>query len=261
MILLYSGASDYKKVQLSSSKSLGGYPSSTSIASGNIGSIFATLSQDASSHSDCKLIVLENTFTTTAKNLRISFTSDSQYVDYKIAAVAPAINSCQEELFELISFSNQLPQQAQLSKRDINNPIEISELIGGAIIGLWIQRSLKELGDAPSTIIKALNRTKTSCEEVAIQENISFDTTIEDNVELRIEYDLEGTVTTTTGRIYEIRFENVSFVHINHKLGYHPFVVVEDNGGEEVEKRVVHQNNNEMIVTFSYECSGIIRYH
>lgn len=64
-----------------------------------------------------------------------------------------------------------------------------------------------------------------------------------------------------SGRIYELPFLNVSFVSVNHKLGYHPFMSIEDQNGETIEGRIVHRDNNIFEVSFSEDCSGIIRYH
>lgn len=64
-----------------------------------------------------------------------------------------------------------------------------------------------------------------------------------------------------SGKMYEVTFNNVSYVNVTHNLGYHPFVKIEDNSGEEVDGRIKHLSRKEMLVSFNYECSGKIIFY
>lgn len=191
MILYYSGAAQHKQPQPYASKSLGGYMSSSPVPNGQTGAIFGTLTRDSQWQNDCKMIVLYNTSGQEVLDLRIYIESDSKYIDYKIAAVASAHDSQGCPIFESIPFTNQLPS-ATLEYHDVDSPIVVDEFGNQKVIGLWIQRSLKELPpEEVDYVYKLLSNQPISCEDAESYGTLDSNTLSEilDNMTLHIDYE------------------------------------------------------------------------
>ena len=182
MILYYSGASSNNAIQTSSSRSLGGYISSSLVPNGAVGNLFDTLTP--SSNTQCRLIVLKNSFGDLS-NVLISI-EDSSHIEYKIAAVSPTTDSCSNSIFEIIQAEDNLPYQAVLAKHNLIDPISIPSLISGAVVGIWIQRKAKNTEDS---ICKALTNKELTCEEFVILEKTLEDEGISEDAALTISWD------------------------------------------------------------------------
>lgn len=144
MVLFYSGAIQANKAQPDPSKSLGGYISASRIANGTVDNVFQDITQKMvkENQPDVRLLVLTNTTDNPVNNITI-YTNRSTLATYQLAAVAPALDNCNNPVFEKILDGNSLPFQATLEPAEgIGEAIIIDSLANNASIGIWIARYL-----------------------------------------------------------------------------------------------------------------------
>lgn len=144
MQLFYSGAFDNGRAQPDASLSLGGFISGSPIANSSIANIFPDITSNlvAKNLPDVRLIVLTNTTGVDVGGVTI-YTNRGTYATLKIAAVAPAIDSCSRKVFEKILSGNSLPFQASLATHEgSGSAIAVGTILAGASIGIWIERDL-----------------------------------------------------------------------------------------------------------------------
>lgn len=144
MQLFYSGAFAPGRAQPDPALSLGGNISATPLRNGADGSVFPAITSDqvANNYPDVRLLVLTNITGADVSAINI-YTVRGTYATYKLAAVAPAINSCGDKVFEKILDGHSLPFQATLAAHEgSGQAIVISTIANGASIGLWIERDL-----------------------------------------------------------------------------------------------------------------------
>lgn len=199
MILYYSGASVPNSQQNLPEKSLGGYISSTVISNSILNNIFSTVSKSVveKNKRDTRLICLTNNTGSTIYNCKIWIdnTVDNNHSNIIMAAVAPAIDNCNNSYFEQIQSTEALPYQATLSPANGEvNAINIGEIASGESIGIWVSRSIK-VADFPSAN-GATNGTSDAA-IAALQDSIA-NPIIEDDSNLVVYWDASTTTTTTT---------------------------------------------------------------
>lgn len=86
--------------------------------------------------------MLKNTTPNTVTGITI-FTNRSLFATYKLAAVSPAFDSCNNALFEKLLDGNSLPFQADLEPAEgSGEAITIASLASSAMIGIWVERDL-----------------------------------------------------------------------------------------------------------------------
>lgn len=144
MQLYYSGAYAAGKPQTEGTKSLGGYPSTTLIPNGGLNNVFdpITRSYVKGMIPSIRLIVLKNTTGSTVNDISI-YTMSGDLATYKIAAVAPTVDSCGNKVFESIPDGNTLPYQAILETHEGSGQAEtVDTLAANDLIGIWIERDL-----------------------------------------------------------------------------------------------------------------------
>lgn len=143
MILLYTGASSNNAPQINAEKSLGGYVSGTPIPNGRLANIFPTISKSdvIEGKSLIRMIVLKNT-TGASVNVTINSVVTNSHIKLKIAAVAPAIDSNNNPVFESVYDGHSLPYQATLEYHEANDPINVGAVANNAVVGIWILREI-----------------------------------------------------------------------------------------------------------------------
>ena len=185
MKLLYTGASQANEEQKDPSKSLGGYVSLSPVPNGVLQSIFpaASLLSTQQKKKEVRLIALHNESTIIASNLTLTFKLDEDAVcDYKLAIVAPNLDTCNDPLFERIDSGNSLPYYAEFNTIVNNEPIELSDLNANSYFGIWLMREYNET----ATEVKSCSTIQ---EEFDQPEPVEISK--EEILEMKISWDIE----------------------------------------------------------------------
>lgn len=141
MRLYYTGSTEPLGKQSNPLLSLGGYISSTPLENVSDGNLFPSLSQNelTTKSIQTRMLVLKNeTGGTQVVNLYYENLNDS-IAYYKMALVAPAIDSCNNKYFEKIDNLNSVPVSASFTDNRAGNALTFS-MAADLYIGVWIQR-------------------------------------------------------------------------------------------------------------------------
>lgn len=145
MILLNTGALSANAPQINADKCLGGYPSSTGVPNGRLNNLFPNISKSdvLQKKSVIRMIALKNTTGAAIPLVKIYTQSGTGHVKMKIAAVASALDSNNNPVFESVFDGYSLPYQAELNYHEgVVNAIEVENLAANQIIGIWILREI-----------------------------------------------------------------------------------------------------------------------
>lgn len=184
MILLYTGAKSADGQQPNANLSLGGYVSNNPVPNGRLANLFSTIAKSDvnEKRSVIRMIVLKNTTSVTKNNLKIYTDVANSHVKLQIAAVAPALDSSNNPVFESVFDGSSLPYQATLDYHEgVSNAILAGDLANNGVIGIWILREI-DLSKFPE-----FTSTATGAELATILEEA--ESKLDETVSLYIDYD------------------------------------------------------------------------
>lgn len=184
MTLFYTGASSADQEQPISSKSLGGYVSSTMIPNDIINNLFGSMVDYSAKYKEYRLIAVKNLTgqSITSANIWIESGLNS-YGKYRLAAVSPSLDNCNKEIFEKIVSANAKPFYAEFEDaNDESTAIQITDpIIENEIFGIWVERTASQYA------IDNYDQNK-SCDQLANDFNENEEIVTEESVKLIIDF-------------------------------------------------------------------------
>jgi len=176
MIIYYTGATREGETQPEASLSLGGYLSSSVIPNDVLGNLFSGLSRNLLENKirETRGIVLQNDSAQQATGIRLWFVVDAESkVEYRVAVVTLAEDDCGRYM-ELLPNGNATPYTATFNSANGEpNAINLPNMDSNAIIGLWIERAVKDDVTAVETCDEVYTRYQND-EELETEETVSL---------------------------------------------------------------------------------------
>lgn len=145
MILLYTGAGTSNTPQINAEKSLGGFVSSTPVPNGRLNNIFSDLSKSGilDQRKEIRLIALKNTTGAIVNGVTVYTNKGTSSSILSIAAVASAVDSCSNIVFEKVQDAQTLPYQATLALHEGSGAaLSVGTMQINQVIGIWIYRDI-----------------------------------------------------------------------------------------------------------------------
>jgi hypothetical protein len=154
LILYYTGASKFNAIQQDSSKSLGGYISSTSIPNATIRNVFGDISAFTKTQNkpEFRAIAIKSSSAPTKTSLKAYFTypqsgdplSDSNVCEYQIGYAPVTADECGDLLSEQLSSIYATPYTVMFQNAvGIDNALQLPNLDNGNYLAIYIKRTLK----------------------------------------------------------------------------------------------------------------------
>lgn len=147
-MLFYSGAKAANGTQPYSWLSLGGYPSISPIKNSLKNSFFndVTINEVKNKKTVYRLMVLKNTTSSTITNIKVYIEPATGCIcKFEGALVEPAIDSCNNPIFENVFTEEEAPLSAVFTNMElVGNALTIPSLAAGVNIGIWMKRIIND---------------------------------------------------------------------------------------------------------------------
>ena len=147
MKIYYTNAFKGNEPQNEAVNSLGGYVSNSEVPNDLMGNLFSSISPNfiEKNYREIKGIILKNDEGIKITDVLLYFTVlEAIICKYRIAAVALAEDDCGKYM-EKLENSRALPYSATFYEADgVGNAINVGDLEIGGMIGLWVERTIKE---------------------------------------------------------------------------------------------------------------------
>lgn len=156
MKLYYTNSVSPLGAQQDPDQSLGGFISITPIPNDYKNNLFGDISQMAKEDKNGKLlrlIALKNETGDVAEDVQIYYNyPDGAEAKFEVAIVAPAMDSCDNLVFEKLSQPGSNPLYATFSEANgEGNAVIIDSIPAGSYVGIWIRRTLLDTTTTPIT--------------------------------------------------------------------------------------------------------------